>query len=72
MEAEDITAAYRLLGDAIRTTPGLYVVYQANIAMAMVDECEKQGLDLDIQVMHKLANDGAARFLNIWAEERPK
>ena len=52
----------QILSKKLRDDPELYYSWQSNIAMAVVDSFEKEE---NYELIHKAANDGAKRFLNI-------
>lgn len=53
---------------SLRTDKELYYAYQANIAMAFVDENRRQGSRDSYKRVHCVANEAAKNFLNalIW------
>ncbi len=66
-----LTESVKILTKALREDPGLYISYQANIAMAFVDEFKSRNsneefIDCDI---HEVANTAAKNFLNLWIKE---
>lgn len=60
----DIKESVTILCNALKTDSGYYIGWQANIAMAMYDECLEQGSEMPKDKLHKICNDGAKRFLN--------
>ena len=68
--SEKVTLAdvVKLLTKAIKKDPDLRMGYQANIAMAFVDECNGQPgfKDVPYDTLHQAANNAANRFLDNW------
>ena len=63
-----ISKAVKKLTEAIKKDPDFRMGYQANIAMAFVDECyEAVGFEnVPYETLHQKANNAADRFLNNW------
>ena len=65
---ENLSDVVKLLTKAIKDDPDLRMGYQANIAMAFVDECKGTiGFkNIPYDTLHQAANNAADRFLNNW------
>ncbi len=56
---------------ALKNDPGVYYAWQANIAMAFVDEMRRSASRRPAyKDLHKIANDAAKHFLNILIGEK--
>jgi len=68
-ESKEITTeqAITALVKALKNDADYKHTWQANIAMAVYDsyEPERYGINLTRRMLHKLANDGAKRFLDM-------
>jgi len=64
----DVKEAVKVLGESLTKDPDLYYAYQANIAMAFVDEFNKEsehhGKISAAFSIHHIANQAAINFLN--------
>ena len=68
MKTEDkvtLPEAMRCLMDALRDDPDYFMSWQANIAMAFVDECSRHPNKPSRTKVHGMANTGAINFLNM-------
>ena len=63
-----ISKAVKKLTESIKKDPDFRMGYQANIAMAFVDECNgSTGFEnVPYDTLHQAANEAADRFLNNW------
>jgi hypothetical protein len=62
----DIPYAVKTLTSAIKKDKGLYLSYQANIAVMFKDECHEAGYPISEEEIHSIANKAAEKFLNLW------
>jgi len=60
-----IADAVTCLTNALRDDPDYFMTWQANIAMAFVDECCRHPTKPSRTKMHGMANTGAINFLNM-------
>ena len=61
--------AVRKVVKTIKKDEDLYIAYKANIAMAFKDEYDRtkvRGVYLNRRDIHKIANNAAVNFLNLW------
>lgn len=66
-----VAKAVKILTKALSKDNGLYDGYQANIAMAFIDEYNKCGKSYKNQHdIHNIANIAAENFLNLWINNK--
>jgi hypothetical protein len=77
----EVAAAVKTLTMAIKEDPQFYIAYQANIAMAFVDEARNNNFIKEYtgnttwfeyiaeDDLHQLANQAAKRFLDLWCRD---
>jgi len=66
-EKTELQKAVDVLCNELLKDPELYYAYQANIAMAFVDECRQNNEEFTgerYEWLHKRANNAAQSFLN--------
>lgn len=61
------TLAVKYLTWRLRTDKNFWTTYQANIAMAVYDVLLRE-TNLDSVVAHKICNEGATNFMNLWCD----
>ncbi len=73
-EEVSVARAVKVLTGSIREDEELRIGYQANIAMAVVDECKGTvGFeDIPYDTLHQAANKAADRFLTNWCYDSNK
>jgi len=74
----NVKDAVKILTDAIKKDEGFRESYKANIAMAFKDEMdrngihslndEKQSILVTKELLHRIANNAADNFLDLWCE----
>ncbi len=69
-----ISKAVKTVTKAIKEDPDFRMGYQANIAMAFVDECKGTvGFEnIPYDTLHQAANEAADRFLTNWCYDSNK
>ncbi len=69
-----LSKAVKIVTKAIEQDPDFRMGYQANIAMAFVDECKDTvGFeDMPYDILHQAANKAADRFLTNWCSDSNK
>ena len=69
-----ISKAVKVVTKAIKKDPNFRIGYQANIAMAFVDECKDSiGFEnVPYDNLHMRANEAADRFLTNWCYDPDK
>jgi hypothetical protein len=60
-----VSDAVKCVCAAIRKDKGYFISWQANIAMAFVDENRRQGSRDSYRKVHQVANTAAVNFLNL-------
>lgn len=68
----DIKDCVQQVTTQIKADPELYYAYQANIAMAFVDEMGREsekGMTHNRERTHKIANQAAKNFLDLWCKD---
>ena len=65
MEATVFQKAFKVFCRTLRRDKGLYQAYEANIAMAFVDEGHRQGSRDSYRKRHAVANQAAKNFLDL-------
>jgi hypothetical protein len=61
---DNLEESVNVLRKALKEDEELYYGYQANIAMAFVDEVGSSDLVIDHNDLHEIANTSAINFLN--------
>lgn len=64
----DLQKSIDVVIKALKEDPDFYYAWQANIAMAMMDQiCDEYEYESseDYRLLHETANNGAKRFLNL-------
>jgi len=64
----DLSKSVKVLCTSLRNDPELYYGWQANIAMAFVDECSRKKIGSRVKV-HEAANTAAKHFLDLLIKE---
>lgn len=62
----DVPNAVKVLTTALKKDKGFLLGYQANIAMAFVDECQREGYPIAEEDVHAIANRAAHNFIQNW------
>lgn len=66
--SEELKRAIDLLCRELKADPAYHYAWQANIAMAVYDECHRRGIEHTR--LHQACNDGAIYFLNMLYMDR--
>jgi hypothetical protein len=61
--------AFKVFTEELRRDEGLYVSYQANIAMSFYDTCRQAGYSFP--ALHELSNVAATHFLTLLLTKAP-
>lgn len=62
----DCKEAMDVVTKALREDPGYYIGWQANIAMAFIDEYKRRlGMERTTEILHEIANQAAKNFLDL-------
>lgn len=64
----DLKDVVKVLTKQIREDEGLYIAYQANIAMAFQDEVERNKIRINKELLHKISNQAAINFIEMWCK----
>jgi Tfp pilus assembly protein PilF len=65
----NVQKAVKTLTKALRKDSDFYQSYQSNIAMAFQDEVNRNNIDIDYDKLHKISNNAAINFMNMWIKE---
>jgi len=65
----DVAYAVKVLTAALRRDKGFFKSYEANIAMAFKDECDREGYPISQDDTMGIANKAANNFMNLWIKK---
>jgi len=61
----DVASATKILMKNLHRDPSLYCGYQANIAVQFQDECRRQNMGIENNLLHQISNNAARNFLDL-------
>lgn len=69
---EPFVKGMEIVTKSLREDEGYFRAWQANIAMAFVDEARRQKARIGFGTLHNIANTAATNFLNLLIKEKSK